>query len=338
MTITTMIITLAILLIFGIIMYAVLDGFDLGIGNQYLAFDKKDRGKLMDVIAPVWDANETWLVYLGTVGVAAFPILYYGILPSLYIPAILMVAGLFIRGLSIEFKIKSTGRDGLLWDFTFFLGSVITSFFQGVLFASAFLGLNIKDGMYQGGSFDFINPFSFVSGILTFVVYSVLGLAFIRYKAKGEVAELATKKIKPLLVISFVSTFAMEYWLLNRTSGLKEYFLSDAYKLPIYSTLSVLSVIVFFVILKLLKNPTHDGKTFLATTMLFVISLIKKVVIVFPFLIFPHHTIFTSANSGTSLKFTLVILIIFLPIVIGCTIFSYYSFRGKLKDDERLYG
>lgn len=338
MTLETLTIVLALLLMLGIFMYAILDGFDLGIGNVFLIYDKKDRGRLLDIIAPLWDGNETWIVYFATVGVAAFPIVYYGILPSLYIPAILMVVGLFIRGISFEFRFKAVGKDKKIWDFTFFFGSFTASFFQGILFSQAFVGLNLVDGVYQGGALDFINPFSVVSGMLTVIAYAILGLSFIRYKTEDGIAESARNLVRPMLCASFVGTFIMEFWLLSRTPELKSYFLGSQTKVQIYALLSMLSLIMLIVALKTLKESSvHNCKTFLSTITIFAISLIKKVVIVWPYLIFPGYTIFSTANSEPALRFTFIIICIFLPIIITATAILYSIFRGKLKTSDHFY-
>jgi cytochrome d ubiquinol oxidase subunit II len=337
MTLATLITILALLLVLGVVIYAVLDGFDLGIGNTFLFFKPEQRGKLMDTIAPLWDGNETWLIYVGTIGVAAFPVVYYGVLPSLYIPAILMVAGLFIRGLSFEFRLKSQGKDKQIWDFTFFLGSFLASFLQGVLFSAAFVGLNMKDGVYLGGAFDFFTPFNIISGILTVVVYSILGLSFTRYKMEGEMAEKTIKMIKPLVIISFVSTFFMEFWLIGGNAILKEQFFDSSVRIGAYSFLSILALVLLSFIFKDLKNENHTISTFLLTTGIFLTSLVKKLFIMWPYLLFPNYTIFEAANSEPALRLTFYIIVVMLPIVIICNSIVYFIFKGKLKKSDQFY-
>jgi cytochrome d ubiquinol oxidase subunit II len=337
MTLITIICILAFFLVLGLVVYAVLDGFDLGIGNTFLCFKKEHRGKLMDTIAPLWDGNETWLIYVGTIGVAAFPVVYFGVLPSLYIPAILMVAGLFIRGLSFEFRLKAQGEDKKIWDFTFFLGSFLASFLQGVLFAGAFVGLNMKDGVYLGGVLDFITPFNIVSGILTVVVYSILGLSFARYKMDGEVAESAVRMIKPLVLISFIGTFVMEGWLLYSQEGLKEQFFNSNLRVGVYALLSILAFFIFIFLLKSLKEKSHTVKTFILTTSIFLTSLTKKVFIMWPYLLFPNYTIFEAANSEPAMRLTFWIIIVMLPVVILCSIITYTVFKGKLQKSDQFY-
>jgi cytochrome bd ubiquinol oxidase subunit II len=329
---------LAIIFILGLSIYAILDGFDLGIGNSFFIFKKEERGRLMDIIAPFWDGNETWIVFAATLGIAAFPLTYFVMLPSLYIPAIIMVVGLFMRGISFEFRLKAQGRDKLIWDTTFFIGSFIASFFQGVLFSSAFVGLEISnDDVYTGGALDFINPFSIVSGFLTCLIYLSLGLGFVRYKMTGNMANKAAKIIKKIIPVSFVSTFIMEFWLINSKDGLKDHFFSESYKLNTYLILSLVSFAVLVYLFRLLNKSEHNVKTFLTIVVLFSISLIKKIVIFWPFFIFPQYTILQAANPSPALKFTFIIVCIFLPIVIFATIFAYSTFRGKLLKSDQFY-
>lgn len=337
MELNTLIILLSFAFIFGVVMYAMLDGFDLGVGNVFLFFDKSDRAKMMDTIAPVWDGNETWLLYAGTIALAAFPIMFYGILPAIYVPAVLMVAGLFVRSISFEYRLKAQGGDKQLWDFTFFLGSFLASFLQGMLLGASFTSLRIENGVFLGGQFDFLSPFTVLTGVLTVVVYSLLGLSYLRYKTDGNIAQKATAFIKPLVVISFIGTFVVEYSLISLFEPLKMQVLGNSIRVIAIIVLSVLSVLVFLWVLKTLKSPHHNISTFLSVVALFALSLVKKVFMFWPFAVFPTYTIFQASNSEPALRFTFWLVIIFLPLVLIYTIFVYYTFKGKLKKEEQFY-
>ena len=337
MELNTLIIVLGVLLVFGIVVYAILDGFDLGIGNMFLLFEPEERGKLMDTIAPVWDGNETWLIYVGTIALACFPVVFYGILPAIYMPAILMVAGLFIRGLSFELRLKAEGRDKRIWDFTFFLGSFLTSFLQGVLFATAFTGLNLEDGVFNGGVLHFLTPFNLLCGVLTVVIYSILGLAYLRYKTEGKIALRAVKFLKPLVLISFIGTFVVEAIIFKTTPQIKALVCDNTFRYSAYIALSLSALILLFVFLRSLKGKKHTGATFLIVVSLFATSLLKKVVMFWPFIIFPNYTIFTAANSEPALRFTFILLMIFLPMVLLYTGFVYFTFKGKIGKSDSFY-
>src|ERR1700692_2955164 len=139
----------------GLMMYVVMDGFDLGIGILFpFVRDRADRDIMVNTVAPVWDGNGTWLAFGGAALLAAFPLAYSVILSALYLPILLMLAGLIWRGVAFEFRFKAVEAHRPFWDKAFAWGSYIATLCQGVALGAFINGFAVSDGAYAGGAFD----------------------------------------------------------------------------------------------------------------------------------------------------------------------------------------
>src|SRR6188768_1007579 len=155
----------AAIILFGIMMYVVMDGFDLGIGILFPFIPgKEDRDVMMNTVAPVWDGNETWLVLGGAGLLAAFPLAYSVILSAFYLPLIFMLIGLVFRGVAFEFRFKVPAGRRRMWDKSFAGGSILATFFQGVTLGAFLEGIPMRDGVYAGGALDWLAPFPLFVG------------------------------------------------------------------------------------------------------------------------------------------------------------------------------
>ena len=155
-----------IIIVFGLMMYVIMDGFDLGIGILFpFVPDRADRDIMVNTVAPVWDGNETWLVLGGAALLAAFPLAYSVILSALYLPIILMLVGLIWRGVAFEFRFKADEAHRPFWDKAFAWGSYIATFCQGVALGTFINGFKVSDGAYAGGPIDWLTPFSLFTGM-----------------------------------------------------------------------------------------------------------------------------------------------------------------------------
>ena len=142
----------AIIIGFGLMMYVIMDGFDLGIGILFpFVHDRDDRDTMVNTVAPVWDGNETWLVLGGAALLAAFPLAYSVILSALYLPIVLMLGGLIWRGVAFEFRFKADEAHKPFWDKAFAWGSYIATMSQGVALGAFINGFEVTDGAYSGG-------------------------------------------------------------------------------------------------------------------------------------------------------------------------------------------
>ena len=160
----------------GILLYVLLDGFDLGVGILY-GFARNDdkRHAMINAVAPFWDGNETWLLVAGVVLWGAFPIVYATLFSAFYLALLLMLAGLILRGVAFEFRDKAE-RMRPVWDFGFSGGSFVAAFIQGTMVGALVQGLPVANGHYIGGEFGWVSPFALICGVGLCLGYTLLGL------------------------------------------------------------------------------------------------------------------------------------------------------------------
>ena len=194
------------LIAFAVLAYVVLDGFDLGVGILFPFFpEKHDRDVMTNSIAPVWDGNETWLVLGGGGLMAVFPLAYATVLPALYMPIILMLLGLIFRGVAFEFRWR-TKRWQRLWDNGFMVGSIVAAAMQGIALGALVQGIHIEGREYAGGWWDWLTPFSILTGIAVVVGYALLGACWLNLKTTGKLQDSARR----LALIAGVGTLATD--------------------------------------------------------------------------------------------------------------------------------
>ena len=186
---------------FAVAAYVVMDGFDLGIGILFPSLPVgKERDQAMNAIAPVWDGNETWLVLGGGGLLAAFPLAYAIILPALYAPLMAMLLGLVFRGVAFEFRWRDPGHRAL-WDAGFFAGSLIATFAQGVTLGALVQGITVEGRAYGGGWWEWLSPFSLLTGVSLVAGYALLGAGWLIWKTEGPLQEQAQRWAKRLLPV-----------------------------------------------------------------------------------------------------------------------------------------
>ncbi len=207
---------------FAIIVYVILDGFDLGVGVLFGATrEEARRVEMMSAIAPYWDGNETWLVVVGASLFAAFPVVYGVFLAAFYIPVLLLLFGLIFRGVAFEFRFRSTRMRGL-WDWGFFLGSIVVAFVQGAAVGAMMRGIPVENGQYVGGAFDWLAPFPIMTGIGLVLGYALLGAGWLVLKGEGALRDWSYRRIPWLagavLAVLFVAfTLVVDYAALARS-------------------------------------------------------------------------------------------------------------------------
>ncbi|WP_454620745.1 cytochrome d ubiquinol oxidase subunit II [Bradyrhizobium cenepequi] len=192
------------LLAISILIYLLLDGFDLGVGMLFgLTKSKSDRNEMLHTVAPVWDGNETWLVVAGVILWGAFPAAYSVLLSAFYIPVVVMLLGLILRGVAFEFRNKALASRWV-WDFSFSAGSLAASFMQGAMVGALVEGLQFTDGEYSGGALGWLSGFSVLCGIGLCLGYALLGACWLVRKSEGSVRATARRQIPVLAVAVLV--------------------------------------------------------------------------------------------------------------------------------------
>lgn len=318
----------ACIIAFAIAAYVFMDGFDLGIGILFPMFKVgTERDQAMNAIAPVWDGNETWLVMGGGGLLAAFPLAYSIILPALYPPIIAMLLGLVFRGVAFEFRWRDP-RHRPVWDVAFCLGSAVAALSQGIVLGALLQGIHVEGRAYAGGWWDWLTPFTILTGASLLVGYALLGACFLLWKTEGMVhddARRLAKLLAPLLVLAIAAV------------SLATPFLSGGYYKRWFAWPDVLATaqvpLLVLIVAALLFWTLAKGRErapFFLTMALFLLSMAGLAVSIFPDVIPGRVSIYQAAAPGVSQGFMLVGAMVLIPVILAYTGWAYWVFRGKV--------
>ena len=320
------------LIAFAVITYVVLDGFDLGIGILFpFAKSDKDRDVMMNSVAPVWDGNETWLVLGGGGLFAVFPLAYAIVMPALYMPITIMLLALVFRGVSFEYRWRTT-RWRWVWDRAFFGGSLIAALCQGIALGALVQGIEVQDRAYAGGWFDWLTPFSILTGIAVVIGYALLGATWLVLKTQSNLREQMRQFAVPLGgatlaligLVSLLTPFQDPVYF-DRWFSLP----GSLWTMVVPAALLALTALFW----RGLKGG-NDLTPFLAVLGVFVVSFVGIGISFFPMMVPPSLTIWQAAAPDSSLAFALVGALILVPIILVYTAYSYWVFRGKIDPEE----
>ncbi len=323
----------AIIIGFGLMMYVIMDGFDLGIGILFpFVANREDRDTMVNTVAPVWDGNETWLVLGGAAMLAAFPLAYSVILSALYLPLVLMLAGLIWRGVAFEFRFKADEAHRPFWDKAFAWGSYIATFSQGVALGSFINGFKVVDGAYAGGALDWLTPFSLFTGLGLLVSYALLGSTWLVMKTEGSLQSRMKELARPVTIALLAVIIIVSLWtpLVHPAVAERWFALPD---MIFFVPVPILVLLATFAILRTLKRDAHAGPFVLALFMLF-LGYSGLAISLWPNIIPPSVSIWDAASPPESMGFTLVGALFIIPFILAYTAWSYYVFRGKVKAGE----
>ena len=323
----------AVIILAGIMMYVIMDGFDLGIGVLFpLVADDMDRDVMMNSVAPVWDGNETWLVLGGAGLLAAFPLAYSVILSAFYLPLILMLIGLIFRGVAFEFRFKSSVDGRHWWDKAFTGGSVVAAFFQGMTLGGFVQGIPVEGNHYAGGAFDWITPFAAFTGIGLVIAYALLGCTWLVMKCEGallarmrHLGVFLTWALFAVIVLLSVWTPLIQPEIADRWFSLPNLF----WFLPV----PILVVLCTAGLLWGLRRDTQYSPFLLALALIF-LSYSGLGISLWPNVIPPSVSIWDAAGPAESLGFALVGTLFIVPFVLMYTAWAYWVFRGKVRRGE----
>jgi len=320
---------------FIIMMYVLLDGFDLGVGILFpFTKNEYERDIMMNSIAPVWDGNETWMVMGGASLYGAFPVVYSTLLPTLYLPLMLMLGALIYRGIAFEFRPKAD-RSKFLWNISFTLGSVVAAFCQGVVLGTFVKGYPIQDGILVIGNYQWLTPFSFMTGIGVVIGYALLGATWMLKKSDGELHVRMRRYAKTLMILLLLFFIGVSIW----TPFIDPRLMMRWFSMPnmLYlAPLPIVSMGMFLWLWYSLKQDYHN-QPFSLTITLFTLAYFGFCISIWPYIIPPYLTLWDAAAPATSQLFCLIGMIILMPILLGYTYYSYFVFRGKVKPGETHY-
>jgi cytochrome d ubiquinol oxidase subunit II len=316
--------------------YAILDGFDLGIGSLFplLAKNKEEKNTLYKTIGPFWDGNEVWLLTGGGALFAAFPHTYATVFSGFYLALMLVLFALIFRAISLEFRVHDLKRQKI-WDGTFVVASFLPSLLYGVALGNVILGIPLKANMdYSGNFFTLLRPFPLVIGLFGLAAILLQGATYAAMKTEGEIQERARKiaqkiwiKYAILLVLSLVVSLfiipgAAKKWL---------------------AWVFTAAVVVCLLVIRSALSKKKDGHAFLFSSISFGGLWGIAGAVHFPNLVKASNdvslslTIHNSSSSELTLKVMLIIAVIGMPFVIGYTIYLFRVFKGKVKAENKAY-
>lgn len=321
----------AFIIAFAIFAYVVMDGFDLGIGILFPTFAVgRERDRAMNSIAPVWDGNETWLVLGGGGLFAAFPLAYAVILPATYPLIIAMLLGLVFRGVAFEYRWRDPGHQRF-WDRAFTGGSLVAALAQGMILGALLQGIEVEGRAYAGSWWDWLTPYTLLTGLGTVAGYALLGSTWLIWKLDGTEQDHARKLAIWAGGATIVLMGAVSLYNIALNAEYAAHWLTAPqlyWVAPVPIVTAVVSLSLLHGILK-----ARNSKPFWLAIALFFLGMSGLGVTIWPYVVPPGITIWDAAAPERSQIFMLVGVALTLPLIIGYTAWAYWVFRGKVADE-----
>ena len=320
--------------------YAVLDGFDLGVGALHLfARTDQQRRIFLNAIGPVWDGNEVWLVTGGGALFAAFPIVYATVFSGFYLAMILLLVGLIFRAVAIEFRSKHPSpRWRAAWDRAFSIASVVSSLLMGIAFGNVIWGIPIDAaGEFSGSFVTLLNPYALLTGVTTVALFAMHGAIYLVLKTEGDVQQMVKGWVNNTIVVFVVSYATTTMATLIYRPEMSAYIAAH----PALFVLPVLTMLAIANVPRTMHLGRH-GWAFISSSAA-VLGLFALVGVgMAPTLVRAVDparslTIYNAASSPATLTIMLVIALIGIPLVLAYTTSIYWIFRGKVQLDSTSY-
>jgi cytochrome d ubiquinol oxidase subunit II len=315
------------LMALAMLIYVVLDGYDLGVGVLLNGGDDKEKDMMIASIGPFWDANETWLVLGVGILLIAFPMAHGVILTSLYLPVAVMLVGLILRGVAFDFRVKAREPHKPLWNRAFFGGSLLASFAQGFMLGHYISGFEASWSAYA---------FSSLIGISVVAGYTLLGATWLIMKSEHELQRKAVQWARYALWLTALGIAAVSI----ATPLVSTRVFDKWFSFPQFLLLSQIPAVTIALVLachfrlrKLSKAiDDHAWVPFALTVAIFLLAFAGLAYSLFPYLIIDEITIWDAASASNSLLFVLWGVLITLPAILGYTVFAYRVFWGKTRE------
>ena len=321
----------ALILSLAVLMYVLLDGFDLGVGMLFF-FRKgqQDRDLMVASVAPIWDFNETWLILGGGGLLAVFPLAFAVIMPAVYFPILVMLLGLLFRGVAFEFRHVPHTRLAI-WDRSFAYGSLLATFAQGVVLGNFIEGFPVQGRAFAGTSWDWIGPFPLLTGCGLVVGYALLGSTWLYMKTEGELQQWARKVSRAALwgILAFVLLVSVWTPLTNARIAARWFTFPNFWY---FAPVPLLTVLLAWLIWDSLRKG-REVIPFLATMGLFFLSFTGLIISLWPYVAPPSITLWDAAAAPMSQQFLMVGTMFLLPVILLYVFWSYWVFRGKVRAD-----
>ena len=316
--------TFATLMGLSILIYVVLDGFDLGVGVLFPFAEDAEKDRMIASIGPFWDANETWLVLAIGILLVAFPTAHGTILTALYLPVAIMLVGLILRGVAFEFRVKAPAPWKASWNRAFYAGSLMTSLSQGYMLGLYIMGLETTW---------FTVGFAAVTAVFLTVAYSFIGATWLILKTDGSLQRKAVDWAKGGIwgVVLGMGAVSLASPLVSPRIWEKWFSVPEVFLLAPLPLMAALLIAGLWAVLRYL--PTQDDSwawlPFGATIVLFVLGFAGMAYSFYPYVVPERLTIYEAASAPESLFIILIGTLFVLPMILGYTALSYVIFRGK---------
>jgi cytochrome bd ubiquinol oxidase subunit II len=315
----------------AVFFYVLLDGFDLGVGILYgLAPDTASRNTIMNSIAPIWDGNETWLVFGGLGLFAAFPVAFAVIIPAVYFPILIMLLALVFRGVAFEFRFRDAEHK-TFWDHAFSYGSAIATFAQGIVLGSFIQGYEVNGRQFSGSSLAFLTPFSLMTGLALLFGYGLLGAGWLILKTEGDIQAAARRHGRICLIGVLAAIAVVSIWTPVASPMVAARWFSWP-NILILAPVPIATAAAALVTWRALGSRA-ETMPFAGAILLFVLSFIGIAISLYPMIVPYHFTLWEAASSERTQAFLLVGTLALLPVILMYTGWSYWVFRGKVRAD-----
>jgi cytochrome d ubiquinol oxidase subunit II len=315
---------------FILILYVVLDGFDLGAGMLFLwTRDERRRGFIIGSLGYTWHANQTWLVVLGGLLFGAFPLVYGVVLSALYIPIGLMLLGLIFRGVSFEFREEAHSK--VFWNWAFGGGSLLAALAQGFVLGGVLSGLHMAGDTYAGGVWDWLNPFTLLVSLGLVFGYLQLGATYLIIKTEPEIHDYFRKQASVAAFLSLFIILGAVIW----SSQITPFFVHKWISWPGLLATSfpfLLALLTYFLLLNTLRTGKSETAPFIQAILIFVFSFISLAGSLHPYILPPQVTVDAAAAPALTLKVMLVVMVPLLPVMLLYNAYQCKVFSGKASE------
>lgn len=317
----------AYLIAFSILIYIIVDGYDLGVAMLFpFTKNEDERNQMIGAIAPFWDGNETWLVIVGACLFGAFPAVYAIFLSAFYIPVVLLLVGLIFRGVSFEYREQALKNRGL-WEWGFVVGSTVATIVQGAAIGTLIMGLPINGTTYVGDGWDWLAPFPVLCGVGLCIGYSMLGAGWLILKTDGAVQNRARKQLRALSVIFSVFVAVAFAITLDFDSQTWINWRDDMTFSWIFPAIGFIALFVGYATTK----ASSEKLPFITNCLIMFSAFSSLAVSFWPYMLPYSLTIEEAAAPTVSLEFMFWGAIFMMPLVVFYFLKVYNFFKGKTK-------
>lgn len=330
----------------GVLIYVLLDGFDLGIGILFgLAKSELEQNQMTATIEPVWDGNETWLIIGGAGLFAAFPKAYAIIMPAFYLPILIMLAALIFRGVAFEFRHKAATKPiRMFWNGAFVAGSLMAAISQGLMLGGLVQGIEVVDGVFAGGAFDWLSPFSLLVAAAVPIGYVLLGSCWLILKTEGALHERARVWARTALIFVSIAFAAVSLSMLSVDPNVTDRWgfsmtsVNFSQLMPLLPIPLAGAALCLFLFRDLSKSADEgrrpDWRPYLEAVGIFVTGYLGLIVSIYPNIVPFEVTLWEAAARDNALLLTGVGAVIMIPTILCYTAYVYWLFRGKVKEGD----